>query len=167
MISCAVMKTRTAALNRSTSKSPSAVLNFIKLSDARLQAVLSRKRYSLHGLVEFCRSVPLHVCHLWMVESNCMPGSPQMYVPSAIFRSSVRASLRPHGLPPPLNFSRVDLKEERSVPVPLPYLKSIASLVANRMMSSIVSPTLWMKQALPCGYSYCDGARSALPVSRL
>src|SRR5207248_7621705 len=59
MISCAVMKMRTAALNRSTPKSPSAVLNFIKLSDARLQAVLSRKRYSEQGLVEFCRSVPL------------------------------------------------------------------------------------------------------------
>ena len=30
---------------------------------------------------------------------------------------------------------------ERSVPVPLPYLKSIASLIARRMMSSIVSST--------------------------
>src|SRR5437667_19875 len=29
--------------------------------------------------------------------------------------------------------------------------------MASRMMSSIVSSTLWMKQALPCGYSYCDG----------
>ena len=74
MISCAVMKMRTAALNRSTSKSPSAVLNFIKFSEARLQAVLSRKRYSAHGFVEFCRSVPLQVCHLWMVVSNCIPG---------------------------------------------------------------------------------------------
>src|SRR5438309_9357976 len=64
MISCAVMKTRTAALNRSTSNTPSAVLNFSKLSDARLHAVLSRKRYSLHGFVEFCRPVPLQVCHL-------------------------------------------------------------------------------------------------------
>ena len=28
-------------------------------------------------------------------------------------------------------------------------------------MSSIVSSTDWIKQALPCGYSYCVGARSA------
>src|SRR3982750_4815824 len=90
------MKTRTADFNRSTSNLPWPVLNLIKLSDARLQAVLSRKRYSEHGLVEFCRSVPLQVCHLWIVESNCIPGSPQMYVPSATFRSSTRASLRSH-----------------------------------------------------------------------
>jgi len=45
-------------------------------------------------------------------------------------------------------------KVERSLPVPLPYLNSIASLVASRMMSSMVSSTDWMKQALPCGYSY-------------
>jgi hypothetical protein len=51
--------------------------------------------------------------------------------------------------------------------VPLPYLKSIASLIASRMMSSIVSSTDWMKQALPCGYSYCVVARSASPVARL
>src|SRR5438552_18425648 len=100
MISCAVMKMRTAALNRSTSKSPSEVLNFIKLSEARLQAVLSRKRYSEQGFVEFWRSVPLHVCHLWIVVSNCIPGSPQTCVPSAILHNNVRASLRSHGSPP-------------------------------------------------------------------
>ena len=43
--------------------------------------------------MEFCRPVPLQVCHLWIVVSNCIPGSPQTYVPSAILRSSVRASL--------------------------------------------------------------------------
>src|SRR5438445_11631161 len=99
MISWAVMKMRTAALNRSTSKPPSAVLNFIKLSEARLQAVLSRKRYSEHGLVEFCRSVLLQVCHLWMVESNCIPGSQQTCVLSTLLRSNVRASLHSEGSP--------------------------------------------------------------------
>src|ERR1044071_10432540 len=97
MISCAVIKIRTAALNRSTSNVPSGALNFIRLSEARLQAVLSRDRYSLHGLVEFWRSVPLQVCHLWMVVSHCIPGSPQTCVPSAILRSNVRASLHSHG----------------------------------------------------------------------
>ena len=74
MISCAVIKIRTAALNRSMSNAPSASLNFIKFNEARLHAVLSRKRYSEQGLVEFCRAVPLQVCHLWMVVSNCIPG---------------------------------------------------------------------------------------------
>src|SRR5207244_13000639 len=55
---------------------------------------------------------------------------------------NLRNESGPLGLPPPLNFSLVDLREERSVPVPLPYLKSIASLVASRIMSSIVSSTL-------------------------
>src|SRR3981081_3875821 len=91
------MKIRTADLNRSTSNDPFSVLNFIRLSDAKLQAVLSRKRYSEHGLVEFCRSVPLHVCHLWIVVSNCIPGSPHTCVPSATLRKSRRASLRSHG----------------------------------------------------------------------
>src|SRR5215475_1348874 len=99
MISCAVLKICTAAFKRSTSKSPSVVLNFIKFSEARLQAVLSRKRYSLHGFVECCRSVSWHVCHLWMVVSNCIPGSPQIHVPSATLRNNVRASFFSHGFP--------------------------------------------------------------------
>ena len=74
-----------AALNRSTSNAPSAFLNFRRFSEARLQAVLSRKRYSEQGFVEFCRPVPLQVCQLWIVVSNWMPGSPQTCVPSAIF----------------------------------------------------------------------------------
>src|ERR1041385_3378017 len=97
MISCAVMNTRTADLKRSTSNTPSSFLNFIKFSDARLHAVLSRNRYSEHGFVEFCRPVPLQVCHLWIVVSNCIPGSPQMCVPSAILCSNVPASLHSHG----------------------------------------------------------------------
>src|SRR5580700_11374068 len=92
------MNTRTAALKRCTSNEPSAFLNFSRFSEARLHAVLSRKRYSEQGLVEFCRSVPLHVCHLWIVVSNCMPGSPHTQVPSATLRNSVRASFLSHGL---------------------------------------------------------------------
>src|SRR5947208_8939610 len=93
------MKTRTALLNRSISKAPSESLNFIRLSDARLHAVLSRKRYSEQGFVEFCRPVLLQVCHLWIVVSNCIPGSPQTHVPSAILRSNVRALFFSQGLP--------------------------------------------------------------------
>src|SRR5260370_4508904 len=93
------MNTRTAALNFSMSNAPYARLNFIRFSDARLQAVLSRKRYSEQGFVEFWRPVPLHVCHLWMVESNCIPGSPQICVPSAIFRNRLRSSFCSHCSP--------------------------------------------------------------------
>src|SRR5262249_61230334 len=98
MISCAVMKIRTAALNRSTSKSPSAVLNFIKFSEARLQAVLSMNRYSLQGFGEFLRSGPFHVCHLGMWGLDWIPGSPQVHVPSPIFAKSSRAAFLCHRL---------------------------------------------------------------------
>jgi len=60
----------------------------------------------------------------------------------------------PEGLPPPASFSRWLRRVERSVPVPEPNLKSIASLRARSMMSSMLSCTLWMKQAEPWGYSY-------------
>src|SRR5437867_7832303 len=90
---------RTAALNRSTSNRPSSSLNFIRLSEARLQAVLLRKTYSEQGLVEWIGSVLLQVCHFWMAPSYCKPGSPQIQVPSAIFRNKVAASFFSSGLP--------------------------------------------------------------------
>ena len=45
----------------------------------------------------------------------------------------------PEGLPPPESFSRLDRRVERSVPVPEPNLKSMASLWASRMMPSMSS----------------------------
>ena len=59
----------------------------------------------------------------------------------------------PDGVPPPDSFSRELRMVDRSVPVPEPNLNNIASLVARRMMSSILSSTDWMKQAEPWGYS--------------
>src|SRR5437899_10678068 len=73
----------------------------------------------------------------------------------------------PLGRPPPLSFSLLERSGERSVPVPEPNLNSIASLLARRMMDSILSSTDWMKQALHCGYSYWVLVRSAWPVLRL
>src|SRR5436190_4878251 len=93
------MKTRTAALNRSTSNTPSSRLNFIRFSEARLQAVLLRNTYSEHGFVEWIGSVPLHVCHFWIGPSYWRPGSPHTHVPSAILFNSVRASFFWSGLP--------------------------------------------------------------------
>ncbi len=55
----------------------------------------------------------------------------------------------PDGVPPPESFSRCERIVDRSVPVPLPNLNNIASLHARRMMSSMLSSTLWMKQAEP------------------
>src|SRR6266446_10859593 len=93
------MKIRTADLNRSTSNWPSSRLNFMRFSEARLHAVLFRRTYSEHGLVEWIGSVPLQVCHFWIEPSYCKPGSPQIQVPSAIFFSSVLASFFWSGWP--------------------------------------------------------------------
>src|SRR5688500_5238435 len=93
------MNTRTAALKRSMSNVLSSRLNFMRFSEARLQAVLFRNTYSEHGLVEWIGSAPLHVCHLWIAPSYCRPGSPHIQVPSAILCSNVDASFFCKGLP--------------------------------------------------------------------
>jgi hypothetical protein len=73
------------------SKPPVGVTNFIRLRLARLQAELSRNMYSEQGFDALMRAVFLQVCHLLMVVSNCMPGSPQSQVDSAIFCMMSRA----------------------------------------------------------------------------
>src|SRR5580765_3098065 len=83
---------RQAALNRSTLNVPSASRNFSRLMLARLQAVLSRNMYSLHGLLALMRPLLGQVCHLLMVVSYCTPGSPQCQAHSAMRLSSQRAS---------------------------------------------------------------------------
>src|ERR1041384_2606715 len=96
MISWAVMNTRTAALYRSTSNTPSSRTNLIRFHEARLQAVLSRNMYSEQGLLELMGPVFFDVCQRWMVSSYCIPGSPQIHVPSAISRSNSRARSEEH-----------------------------------------------------------------------
>ena len=59
------------------SKAPAGVTYFIRLKLARLQAELSRNMYSEQGFEALMRPEFLLVCHLLMVVSNCMPGSPQ------------------------------------------------------------------------------------------
>ncbi len=66
-------------------------MNFIRLSDARLQAELSRCMYSLHGFDALMRPLAGQVCHRLMVVSNCMPGSPHACAASAIIRRMSRA----------------------------------------------------------------------------
>src|SRR5512134_3621156 len=84
MISCAVIMTRHAALHPTMSNSPSSRTNFIRLIDDRLQAESSRNMYSEHGLLALIRSDSGQVCQSLTVVSNCMPGSPQTHVPSAM-----------------------------------------------------------------------------------
>src|SRR5258708_19928021 len=87
--------------------------------------------------------------------------SPPLFTTLATSSYPLRNESGPLGRPPPLSFSRVLRRVDRSLPVPLPYLNSIASLVARRMISSMVSSTAWMKQAEACGCSYWLAARSA------
>src|SRR6516164_3575596 len=81
----------TLCRNATTSNAPSGVRNFSRFSDARLQAESSRNMYSLHGFEALIRPVALHVCHLLMVVSNCMPGSPHCHADAAIFPMRSRA----------------------------------------------------------------------------
>src|SRR5258706_11962511 len=85
-ISCAVSVTRAAYRYASTSNSPSAPTNFIRLRLARLQAVSLRNMYSEHGLLAWIRSVFADVCQSLIVVSYWIPGSPQTWAASAILR---------------------------------------------------------------------------------
>ena len=91
MISWAVKTTSTEARNASTSKEQSSRRNVIRLRLARLQAELSRCMYSQHGLEPLIRPVLEAVCHLLMVESNCMPGSAHSQAAWANWRNRSRA----------------------------------------------------------------------------
>src|SRR5579862_7023073 len=90
-ISIAVMMIETACRYAEISKLPAGVTNFNRLKLARLQAELSRNMYSLQGFDALIRAVFFDVCQRLMVVSNCMPGSPQCQVDSAIFCMISRA----------------------------------------------------------------------------
>src|SRR5690348_5087828 len=85
------MVTSTACLKAVTSNCPLELRNFIKLSEARLQAVSSRNMYSEQGFEALMRAVFFEVCQRLMVVSYCMPGSPQCQVESEIFSIRSRA----------------------------------------------------------------------------
>src|SRR6202047_5451272 len=73
--------------------------NFIKFSEARLQAVSSRNIYSEHGFEALMRSVALQVCQRLTVVSYCIPGSPHCQADWAISCSRSRARNFSDGLP--------------------------------------------------------------------
>src|SRR6185295_3800052 len=99
MISCARNTMSTAWLKRSTSNDPSARRNFMRFSDARLQAESSTCMYSEHGLDALMRPEFGDVCHWLIVVSYWTPGSAQRQAASAISRISSRAGSVSTGSP--------------------------------------------------------------------
>ncbi len=89
----------TACSNVSTSNVPSARRNFMRFSDARLQAESSTCMYSEHGLDALMRPDAGDVCHWLIVVSYCTPGSAQRHAASAISRMSSRACTVLTGVP--------------------------------------------------------------------
>src|SRR3954447_10288873 len=99
-ISCARNTTSVARSKRSTSSVPSARRNFMRFSDARLQAESSTCMYSEHGLDALMRPDFGDVCHSLMMVSYWTPGSAQRQAASAILRIRSRAFIgSPIGLP--------------------------------------------------------------------
>src|SRR5258707_13324118 len=78
-MSMAVMMNSTDLTNRSTSNEPSALRNFIRFSDARLQDELSRLMYSQHGVLAGMRPGSGVGCQSLMVPSYWIPGSAQAH----------------------------------------------------------------------------------------
>src|SRR6266576_1878763 len=90
-ISCARNMTSAACEKASTSSSPSSRRNFIKFSDARLQALSSMDMYSLQGLDALIRLVFGSVCQLLIVVSYWTPGSAHCQAASAMSFRILRA----------------------------------------------------------------------------
>src|SRR3954465_13885599 len=90
-ISCARKTTSHACSNASTSSSPSSRRNFMRLSEARLQAESSIDMYSEQGLDALILPVLGSVCHELIVVSYCTPGSAHRHAASARSCSSFRA----------------------------------------------------------------------------
>src|SRR3954469_6349365 len=92
MISWARKTTSHACWNASTSSSPSSRRNFIRFSEARLHAELSRCMYSEHGFDALIRPEFGDVCHALIVVSYWTPGSAHFHDASAIWLRRARAS---------------------------------------------------------------------------
>src|ERR687898_2961598 len=99
MISWARNTTSTACWKSETLNVPSALRNFIRLSDARLHAESSTCMYSLQGFDALIRPELGDVCHWLIVVSYWTPGSAQRQAASAISRISSRAGTVAVGVP--------------------------------------------------------------------
>src|SRR5690242_2302029 len=141
-MSIAVMMNSTLLTNFSTSKPPSALRNFSRLSDARLHDELSSDMYSEQGLDAVMRPVSGLVCQSLMVPSYWMPGSAQAQAASAILRHSERASTvsmtspvererRPNSLPS--STARMNSSETRTELLAFWYWTEVMSLPPRSM----------------------------------
>src|SRR5829696_4330483 len=82
----------TACSNVAASNEPSSQRNFMRLSEARLQAESSTCMYSEHGFDALMRPDAGQVCQSLIVVSYWTPGSAQRHAASEIWRSRSRAS---------------------------------------------------------------------------
>src|ERR1700759_5451970 len=85
-MSIAVMISSTHLRKRSASNWPSAPRNVSRLSEARLQELLSRCMYSEQGLDAEMRPDSGHVCQSLIVPSYWIPGSAHSHAAWAIVR---------------------------------------------------------------------------------
>src|SRR5947207_2200288 len=139
MISCAVNTTSTACRNAGMSKAPSSARNFSRLRLARLQALLSRCMYSLHGLEALMRPLAGLVCHSLIVPA--LASAPRMN------------ETGPLAVPPPCSCSLDERNGDRFTPEPDPPLKMVPSSVYQFRIERMESSTARMKHALHCGCS--------------
>src|SRR5690606_1777745 len=79
--------------------------NFIKLSEAKLQAVLSKNMYSEHGFEALILPPSGQVCQSLIVSSNCTPGSAQAHAASAMSFHTFSAGILAITLPSVLAIS--------------------------------------------------------------
>ncbi len=99
-ISSVMVHNRQAASNAGISNwQASASKNFMRLIEARLQAVSSRNIYSEQGLDALMRPPSGQVCHSLIVVSNCTPGSAHIQDASLMRRHKSRALSVLIGLP--------------------------------------------------------------------
>src|ERR1700678_135454 len=98
-MSMAVIMMSMAWRYASTSKAPAGVTNLSRLKLARLQAESSRNMYSEQGLEALMRPEFFDVCHLLIVVSYCIPGSPHCQVACAILLMIWRALMVLTGSP--------------------------------------------------------------------
>src|SRR5260370_16816927 len=81
---------------------------------------------------------------------------------TTLFRSKLSG---PEACPPPESSSLEPRSVERLVPVPLPHLNNIPSVLARVRMESSESFTELMKHAEHCGFLYPVVENSACPFS--
>src|SRR5436853_5517894 len=90
---------------------------------------------------------------------------PDLITPAKASKPFMKLS-GPEACPPPESSSREPRSGERFVPVPLPHLNNMPSVLASVRMESSESLTELMKQAEHCGLRYPVAKNSTCPVSR-